>query len=124
MKKVLVLDDDHDIAEVVKLVLEMNGYQGEAITNFRELDAILFSYNPDVLVLDISLGGADGRDLCRKLKANKDLQHIHVILFSANRDASNHYKEFNAEAFIPKPFDTKQLINTIEGILSRPVTMA
>ncbi len=116
MKKVLVLDDDHDIATVVTMLLDDSGYKSRCITNHKKLEETLLSYEPEVLILDISLGGVDGRDLCKKIKEGDYGDHIRVILFSANRDASKHYKDYKADAFIPKPFDTKQLIKTVEAL--------
>ena len=116
MKKVLVLDDDPDIATVVKMILDNNGYKSRCITNHRKLQETLVSYEPIILILDISLGGVDGRDLCKKIKETDYGDRIRVILFSANHDASKHYKDYKADAFIQKPFDTKHLIKTVESL--------
>lgn len=123
MKRILVLDDDPDIASVVTLILEMHGFECQFITNYKELDIKVGDFNPEVLIIDISLGGADGRDLCKKLKENSSTSHIHVILFSANRDASKDYVSCKAEAFIPKPFDSKHLLDTIHKIVPGSATI-
>ena len=117
MNKILVLDDDPDIASVVSLILEMHGYICQFITDYRELNTKVEEFKPEILIIDISLGGADGRDLCKALKENPTTSQIHVILFSANRDASKDYTSCRAEAFIPKPFDSKHLLDTIQKIV-------
>ena len=118
MSKVLVLDDDEDIASVVCLSLEMEGYESKFITDFRQLETTLQGYHPDVLIMDIFLGDADGRQLCKKLKENETSTHIPVILFSANKDASQDFKTYNAEAFIAKPFEVKDLIGTVQRVIA------
>ncbi len=123
MKKILVLDDDPDIASVVSLILEMHGFECQFITNYKDLDNKVESFKPEILIIDISLGGADGRDLCKQLKENNTTSHIHVILFSANRDASKDYISCKAEAFIPKPFDSKHLLDTIHKIVPDSATI-
>lgn len=119
MNRVLVLDDDPDIGSVVTLILKMHGYSCEYITNYKDLDNKIDTFLPDLLILDISLGGADGRYICKQLKEREDVKHLHIILFSANRDATKEYRNWKAEAFIPKPFDSKQLISTVETVVSK-----
>ncbi len=117
MQKVLVLDDDRDIAFVVKIILDKNGYKAKCITDYKKLETTLISFQPEVLILDISLGGADGRYLCKKIKSTQYGENIRVILFSANLDASHNYNDYNAQAFIPKPFESNTLIDTLQALL-------
>ena len=120
MTKVLVLDNDHDIANVVKMVLDMNGYIGKCITNYKKLEETLTSFTPELLVLDIALGdGIDGRTLCSDIKATGIGKNLRIILFSANADASKDYKYYGADAFIAKPFDPFFLVSTIQNILAK-----
>ena len=117
MPKILVLDDDSDIASVVSMILNLNGFPSDFIVRHELLNEKLVSFSPDILILDIALGGADGRDLCKTLKTVKEFSHIHVILFSAHQDISKNFKDCDASGFVAKPFESKQLIDTINNIL-------
>ncbi|MES1224889.1 MAG: response regulator, partial [Bacteroidota bacterium] len=80
MKKILVADDDIDILTLVKMTLGMQGFAVEAIPNWRDIDDRVKQFAPDLILLDVSLGGADGRDICKKIKQDPNTQHIPVIL--------------------------------------------
>ena len=103
---------------MVTMILDMNDFLGNFITHYIDLEETIQTFNPDLLVLDISLDGADGWDLCKKLKFSFG-RNIRVVLFSANRDASVHYKEYQADVFISKPFETNEFITTIQDVLAR-----
>ena len=118
MKKILILDDDPDIAYVVKTILEMYEFQSEYIISHKELEHKIRSYSPDLIILDIALDGVDGRELCKTIKERKPGCNVPIILFSANRDASLTYKIYHADAFISKPFDSDKLINTVGSFLN------
>lgn len=117
MSRVLVLDDDADIATMVKMILELHGFVCEYILNHKELESKLFSYSPDLLIIDIALSGADGRNICKQVKEKKESSHVPVILFSANTNLPQEYKDCKAEAFISKPFDTNELIETVKKFI-------
>ncbi len=107
----MVLDDDEDIASIVAQILEMNGYQCEYQTDHREFLKKLDNENPDLLIIDVRLKEADGRDICKKIKADKD---IPVVLFSANTDVTHNLKDYNADGFIAKPFEIDYFIEAIK----------
>ena len=84
MKKILVIDDDEDILSLVQMMLSMHDFKVNAISRWEEMDDNIRDTPPDLILLDISLRGADGRDICKRLKNNPVTRHIRVILFSAN----------------------------------------
>jgi len=116
-KKILVVDDDEGIMEVVQIVLEGEGYQvstnmdGENL-HFRQENV------PDLILLDVLLAGIDGRDICRSLKSNPATQHIPVIMLSAHSDASKVADTSGADDFLEKPFDVDVLIDIVAKHLS------
>lgn len=111
-RKILVVDDDEDIAYVVTTLLEMNGFVCDYITDPRQLDDKISGYHPNVVLLDIALGnGFDGRGLSKRLKENDE--GLKVILFSANNDISLNYKAFGANGSIHKPFEVESLLKII-----------
>jgi DNA-binding response OmpR family regulator len=113
MKRILVVDDDIDILCVVQLVLDSNGFEVVAISDWQQINAHIEEFKPDLILLDVSLGTQDGRNICKQLKSNINTKDISVILFSANHNVENSIPECLADYFISKPFDIN---NLIEGI--------
>lgn len=115
MKKVLVIDDDESILEVVTLVLEAEGYEVETANSGRYIHRLLQS-PPDLIILDILLSGEDGRNICSYLK-NQDLtRNIPVIMFSAHYkgDVSHILNQSKADSFLAKPFDINDLTHLVK----------
>src|ERR1044071_9541897 len=115
MKKVLVVDDDKDILMLVEMLLTMNNFKVETISKWEEVDERIQSFLPNIILLDVSLSGADGRDICKRLKSANGTQHIPVVLFSAHADVANNFKDCNAQAFIAKPFEIDHLIEVLDS---------
>ena len=112
-QKILVVDDDESILEVIQIVLESEGYQiqismnGECFQNFT-------GNFPDLILLDVLLSGEDGREICKQLKRNLATAHIPVVMLSAHSDASKLADVSGADDFLEKPFDVDVLIETVE----------
>lgn len=111
-KKILVVDDDNDILFVLKLMLEMNGYDVEVSA---EAGKILTpgSPLPDLLLLDIWMGNYDGREICQQVKNDAATKQLPVILLSASRDIEESAKDAGADDFLAKPFEQKDLLEKI-----------
>lgn len=118
MKKILVVDDDTDILLVVKLILTNKDFDVETLSNWQHITARIDAYQPDLILLDVALGGADGRDICIELKNRKSTSDIPIILFSANYNLINNLRGCNANAIISKPFDATYLVDTINNNLN------
>lgn len=113
MKKILVVDDEIDILTLVETALSMNKFSVKCISRWQEIYETISSYGPDLILLDVSLKGADGREICKTIKKQAEINHIPVIIFSANSDMANYVGECQAQAFLAKPFTIKGLINLI-----------
>lgn len=113
MNKILVVDDDLDILTLVQVMLSMNNFKVEAISRWEDFSERVEEFKPDLVLLDVSLGGADGRDICKNMRTTKETADIPVILFSANAEMGKFIKDCRAQAFIPKPFELSNLISTI-----------
>ena len=113
MNKILVVDDDPDILTLVQIMLSMNHFSVEGISRWQDIESSMISFKPDLVLLDVSLGGADGRDICKKMRQARETQNIPVILFSANAEMGNYIEDCLAQAFISKPFEPKHLLQTI-----------
>ena len=117
MKKILIVDDDTDILTVVEIFLSMNKYIVKAIPKWQDIADTIKSFSPDLILLDVALSGADGRDICKRLKKSTETQHIPVILFSAHNDLENYTHGFMADGLIAKPFEIPYLLETIRKII-------
>ena len=117
MKRILVVDDDIDILTVVQLVLESNGFEVAAISNWQQIYPRIDDFKPDLILLDVSLGTQDGRNICKQLKSDNKTKNISVILFSANHKVEKSVSECLADSFISKPFDINNLIEGINNQL-------
>ena len=113
MSKILVVDDDTDILTVVEILLKMNHFSVRTISRWEDIPDSINNFSPDLILLDVALGGADGREICKKLKISDETGHIPVILFSAHYDLVNNIKECLADGLITKPFETSYLLETI-----------
>ncbi len=110
MKKILVVDDEIDILEIVEIILISNGFDVYTHTSGYNVPPIVTDYKPDIILLDISLPYRSGTEICKELKETHD---IPILLFSARTKAEEAYKGCNADGFIGKPFDVKDLLNQI-----------
>jgi len=113
MKKILVVDDEVAVLEMVQLALEGAGYKVQTSLNgacFQRMHSDL----PDLILLDILLSGEDGRELCRQLKGDEQTRHIPVILFSAHFSAKDTTAMSGADAFLHKPFHLVELRDLVK----------
>jgi DNA-binding response OmpR family regulator len=118
MKKILLIDDDIDILNVVKLLLSYNHYKVKAISKWQIITETIKEFTPDLILLDIDLGGADGSEICRNLKRSEGIKDVPIILISAHNMPVNYLKRCKAEAFIAKPFEVPDLLETIKNNLN------
>lgn len=110
MSKILIVDDNNDVLQVMQLLLGTRGYDVTVTTKGEETFELVESVRPDLIFLDIHLSGLDGRDISRQLKTTQETKHIPVILFSANIIKSTTLEESMANDFIAKPFDIHELL--------------
>jgi len=112
MKKVLVVDDDQNILEVIKYILTSYGFEVHTHSTGLNVVEVVLDYEPDLILLDVRLPGKLGTEICKELK---DLHcAIPIILFSAHMQQTNFMEIFGADAFMRKPFDVKDLVNTVK----------
>lgn len=114
--KILVVDDDLDILEVLKFLLRKHGYEVIALSEAQKVVETVKSSNLDIILLDINLSGYDGREICKHLKTQLHLK-IPVVLFSANATYKGSYKDSQADDFVEKPFEIKKLLSVLRSHL-------
>jgi DNA-binding response OmpR family regulator len=113
MIKLLIVDDNEDIVEILQISFEARGYEVIKLYSGQNFIENVKQDLPDLILLDIFLGGINGIDLCRELKANESLKDIPVIMLSAHGKKDDVLKESQADNFIPKPFDIYQLSDIV-----------
>ena len=119
MRRILAVDDDSDILEVLQYILEDSGYEVITLADGHHLFDKIRENQPDLILLDIMLGNLDGRDLCKSVKARKETHDIPVILISASHDVSNSMNQVGApDDFIAKPFNIEDLLGSIKRQLN------
>lgn len=114
MKRILVVDDNIEILDVFKVLLEIKDYVVFTLANGGKVLETINQFSPHVILLDIFLGGYNGIDICKELKSLTYTKHIPIIMISAHSDAETILRTCQADAFIPKPFDLPHLITEIE----------
>ncbi len=118
-KKILVLDDDLAILEVLKDILEYSGYTVSTLSRGDRVFEKIQEYHPDLILLDVMLAELDGREICRNIKQQHDSAKIPVILISATHDLSKCLNQKGApDDFVAKPFDIDNLLDKIEHQLA------
>src|SRR5687767_7395605 len=119
MKRILVIDDNVAILDVVQVILEGQGFVVETTTHAEEALAKVDSFHPYLILLDVYLAGTDGRQICRTLKSTEGTKDIPIIMFSAQSKLEEVLTQCNANDFMSKPFDVSDLIGKIRFHLKK-----
>lgn len=119
MKKILLVEDDNTIVEALSSALTFHDYSVTSTDNSEAGYEIFRSEKPDLLILDINLPGADGFELCRKIR--KEDQNIPIVILTARVQESDKLLgfELGADDYVTKPFSAKELIARIRAVLKR-----
>ena len=115
-KRILILDDNRDILDVVTAALSYERYDVFDIWLGSQLFNSLRDFKPDLVLLDHRLSDANGGDLCRQLKAMPQYAHIPVIIFSAYINPGEALPA-NCDGYLYKPFDLDQLFAVVRKLL-------
>jgi len=115
---VLIADDDPGALELIQTVLDGQGFDLVTATDGRQAIDQVVNLQPDMVLLDVMMPEVDGYAVCRHIKNNDLLKRIKVILYSAKEKVKGKAvaKEVGAEAFLPKPFDTKELLQLMKDL--------
>ncbi len=119
--KILLIEDEEDIASLIKLQGELAGYkihiESDGLNGFMAVE----KERPDVIVLDIMLPGLNGLDVCRKIRSSPDFNHIPIVMISAKSEELDVVLglELGADDYVAKPFSLKILFSRIKAVLRR-----
>jgi DNA-binding response OmpR family regulator len=119
--RVLVVEDDPDIADLVARYLEKAGYTATRVSSGRDaLDAVR-AKAPDLIVLDVMLPHVDGLEVCRLLRANDHTASIPIIMLTARAEESERIVglEMGADDYLAKPFSPNELVARVRALLRR-----
>ena len=117
--RILVVDDLPDNVRIVRIRLEANGYQVETASNGEEALAKIVAAPPDLLLLDVMMPRMDGIEVTRRIKANRDLPFIPIVLFTAKSDPKDVVEGLDAGAdeYLTKPLDHGALLARVRAML-------
>ena len=119
--RILVVEDDPDIAELVDRYLTKAGFATDRVSSGRDaLDAIA-AKTPDLLVLDLMLPHLDGLEICRRVRANEQTANIPIIMLTARAEESERIVglELGADDYLAKPFSPNELVARVRALLRR-----
>jgi len=119
MQKILIIEDEPNIRELVLYNLNLNGYEGLAVEDGLQGLTMARTENPDLILLDIMLPGKNGYDICRELRAEG--VKTPIIMLTAKNDEIDKVLglEFGADDYISKPFGIRELMARIKAVLRR-----
>src|SRR5438046_1357785 len=117
---ILIVDDDHEIRELLAAYLHKNGFKATAVANGRQMRAALDGASVDLIILDLMLPGESGLSLCRDLRAG-DLKAMPILMLTACDDETDRVigLEMGADDYLVKPFAARELLARIRAVLRR-----
>jgi two-component system phosphate regulon response regulator OmpR len=118
-KKILVVDDDVRLRELLQRYLTEQGFNVKAVADAKEMDATLATDTIDLLVLDLMLPGEDGLSICRRMRGSGAM--IPIVMLTARGDEVDRIigLEMGADDYLPKPFNPRELLARINAVLRR-----
>ena len=117
-KKILLVDDEPDLVDIVSYELRAEGYIVAKARNGKDAMLQIKVGLPDMIILDINMPEMDGVDFFAKLKGNKATQKIPILIFTASGNLEQHFKTLKVEGFISKPFKMEEVLEKVKTILA------
>lgn len=117
-RRILVVDDDRNIVQLVRMYLEKDGYQVAAAYDGEEALDCFRSFKPDLVVLDLMLPGVDGLEVCKRIRWQSD---VPIIMLTARTTESDKLigLDLGADDYLTKPFSPRELLARIRAVLRR-----
>jgi DNA-binding response OmpR family regulator len=123
MPKILLLEDDRDMTMLLQTLLEIEGYQVRSYDAKRPVGEQATEIRPDLALLDVHLGGKDGIDILKELRANTALAGLRVVMTSGI-NLTEECLAAGANAFIVKPYMPENLLKLLAKVLAAPADQA
>lgn len=126
MSRILIVEDDRDIAELVRHYLTKAGHEADILTTGDSALSVIRQHPPDLLVLDLNLPGLDGLELCRILRQNAATDSLPIIMLTARTEESDRVGglQIGADDYVTKPFSPNELVARVGALLRRSGRLA
>jgi two-component system phosphate regulon response regulator PhoB len=123
--RILVLDDEPDVTELLQYKLEQGGYRVDVLNDPLAFIAHVRDFKPDLIILDIMMPELNGLQLCRIARADPAMKHIPIIFLTAKGEVEDRVAglETGADDYLAKPFNAKELLLRVANILNRNVAV-
>jgi DNA-binding response OmpR family regulator len=120
IRRVLIVDDEPNIVTSLEFLMRGSDYEVRVALNGAEALRLADSFRPDVILLDVMMPQRSGFEVCQKIRENPVLRDVKIIMLTAKgRDAErDRGLNLGANAYVTKPFSTKELVNTVRELLS------
>jgi len=119
MKKVLVLDNDEGVLDVMREALNYEGFDVKIIEETDNIFSVINSYDPDLIILDYILSGINGGEICHQIKANPKTTDLPVMIMSAYPRVIKSLGYYGCDDFISKPFDLDDIVERIKNLTNK-----
>ena len=119
-RKALVVDDDEELVELIRDVLEQDGrFEVRVANNGFDAGMLVKEYRPDIIVLDVMLPDINGKEVCQRVRNDESLEDVRIICISGmvEQDKIAGLKEAGADDFLQKPFETETLVERMCNML-------
>ena len=118
-RRILIADDEPDIVTSLEFLMRGGDYEVRVAINGEEALRLAESFRPDVVLLDVMMPQRSGFEVCQKIRENPALRDVKIVMLTAKgRDVEkDRGLNLGANAYVTKPFSTKELMNTVRGLL-------
>ena len=117
LKRILVLDDNQDILDIVNETLRYEQFEVQGTTQGNAVIPMMEELTPDLVILDYRVADTNGGEICQKIKTHPKFNNIPVIIFSAYINRDNELFAYGCDAVINKPFDLTELVEKVQRLL-------
>ena len=118
-KTILVIDDDIDLQQLVKIAIKTKGYTIETANNGLEALVKLETVTPDLIILDMNMPKMGGLEFYQRICDQTSRPKYPVLVLTARANMESLFKDFNVEGFMAKPFEIDELLNNVDTILKK-----
>ncbi len=119
-RRILIVDDEPNIVTSLEFLMRESSYEVRVARDGEEALRRAESFLPDLILLDVMMPQRSGFEVCRKIRENPALRDVKIVMLTAKGRDVEKYRGLNlgANAYVTKPFSTKELMNTVRGLLS------
>jgi DNA-binding response OmpR family regulator len=117
---ILLVDDDPHLMHVLAMFFDLEGYHVLKARDGQQALDLLREYQPDLVLLDLMMPGISGLEVCKKIRSDRKLKHVPVMIFTAAETREDELIAAGASRFIPKPYSLEGLRSAVKDLLGSP----